>query len=305
MLKNQAPELYHISTFYKFKNLSDIENTKHRLETAAKDLKIDGLMILGKEGLNSTFSAQSEREFSSFKKEITDILEDPELFFKDTTSPVKPFRRFKVKVRPEIVTLGTPELVPTEPKHSHLTPEEWDWVLKNEKDFLLVDTRNWYEYEIGTFKGAVNPNINVFTEFPKFMHDNNLDKDKKVLIFCTGGIRCERGILELERQGFKNVFQLEGGIINYLKKFPNEEFKGECFVFDHRVALNQNLEASKTYSLCPHCGQPGDQLITCVRCDSQEKICSRCLELEIKKDTCSKNCYHQWKTYRKKGAKQI
>jgi UPF0176 protein len=114
-----------------------------------------------------------------------------------------------------------------------------------------------------------------------------------MLIFCTGGIRCEKGILELQNKGYNNVYQLEGGILNYIKEFPNGKFKGECFVFDHRVALDQELKPSSIYELCPHCGQPGALKITCKRCDSDKCICNECATIEFKKDTCSKNCaYH-------------
>jgi UPF0176 protein len=204
------------------------------------------------------------------------------------------------------VTLGTPELVPSEGVNHHLSPAEWNQVLKTENDFVMIDTRNWYETQIGTFKGALDPKTEQFTEFPEFVEKQKIPQDKKMLIFCTGGIRCEKGILELQRRGYKNVYQLEGGILNYLKEYPNDQFEGECFVFDHRVALDQNLQPSTKYGLCPHCGQPSEIKIDCLRCDSEELICVDCAKLEFKKDTCSKNCAHQWKLHPgRKGAKQM
>ena len=118
-----------------------------------------------------------------------------------------------------------------------------------------------------------------------------------MLIFCTGGIRCEKGILDLQKQGYENVYQLEGGILNYLAQYPNDEFSGECFVFDHRVAVDQNLKASKRYTLCPHCGQPAATEIKCKRCDHPEKICVSCSHEAFKGETCSKNCANQWKLH--------
>lgn len=297
---------YFVSTFYRFVSLPDPEKTKKDLKDAATKDDISGLMIIGHEGFNATVSAANKDSLSRFQKMICEYFNCPDLFFKDSVSAVPPFRRFVVKIRDEIVTLGTPELVPDNRNNHHLSPAEWNHVLKNEPDVLVIDTRNWYETQIGTFKNAVNPNIDKFTEFPRFVEEKSLQKDQKMLIFCTGGIRCEKGILELQRQGFSNVYQLDGGIINYLKQFPNDEFEGECFVFDHRVAVDQNLKPSATYGLCPHCGQPAKKSIDCKRCDSHALICDDCLKLEWKKDTCSKNCAYQFsKNPTKKGKQQI
>lgn len=170
----------------------------------------------------------------------------------------------------------------------------------------MIDTRNWYETKIGTFKGAVNPKIDVFTEFPKFISEQAIKKDEKLLIFCTGGIRCEKGILQLQEAGFNDVYQLDGGILNYLKEYPNDQFEGECFVFDHRVAVDQELKPTKTYDLCPHCGQPAATTIDCKRCDTKQAVCDDCQTLEWKKETCSKHCAHQLELHpERKGKKQM
>ncbi|KHD87312.1 MAG: hypothetical protein OM95_14925 [Bdellovibrio sp. ArHS] len=301
-----AVSKHYVTTFYKFLKLSDVPAIQKDLENKAEELNVKGLIILGAEGFNSTVSADSLASFEAWKQFIRDYFNAPQLFFKDSESHKAPFRRFKVKIREEIVTTGIPEMMPPEGKNHHLSPAEWNKVLKEEKDFVMIDTRNWYEYKIGTFKGALNPDIEKFTDFPEYIEEQGIPKDKKMLIFCTGGIRCEKGILELQKQGYDNVFQLEGGIINYMKEYPNDQFEGECFVFDHRVALDQNLQPSEKYGLCPHCGQPSEVKIECKRCDSEELICVDCAELEFKKDTCSKNCAHQYKLHPgKKGPKQI
>jgi UPF0176 protein len=252
-----ATQKYYVSTFYNFQHIENPEQVKAELKDHFNKTRIKGLMILGHEGFNTTMCALSAESLEALKKYIIEYFKCPGILFKDSESHIEPFKRLSIKIRNEIVTLGTPELVPVSREHSHLSPQQWNDVLQKEKDFLLIDTRNWYETEIGTFKGAVNPGIDVFTDFPKFIEEKNISKDKKMLIFCTGGIRCEKGILELEKQGFNNVFQLEGGILNYLEQFPNSEYEGECFVFDHRVALDQNLQPSQVFKLCPHCGQPG------------------------------------------------
>lgn len=304
--QNQFEKKHYVTTFYKFLKLDDPSQVQKELEEKAAELNVKGLIIIGTEGFNATISAISVESFESWKQFIREHFHAPEQFFKDSESEKAPFRRFKVKIREEIVTTGIPGVTPPEGVNYHLSPTEWNKVMKEEEDFVIIDTRNWYEYKIGTFKGALNPNIEKFTEFPQYIEAQGISKDKKMLIFCTGGIRCEKGILELQNKGFNNVFQLNGGIVNYLKEYPNDQYEGECFVFDHRVALDQNLQPSKKYGLCPHCGQPSELKINCVRCDSEEMICVDCAEIELKKETCSKNCAHQWKIHPgKKGPRQI
>lgn len=297
---------YYVTTFYQFKALTQPEQVKIDLEAKAEQGLIKGLIIIGPEGFNATISAANKEQFEDFQQFIRDYFELPDLFFKDSESHKAPFRRFKVKIREEIVTLGTPELVPDAQKNHHLSPTQWNQVLKQEQDFLLIDTRNWYETKIGTFKGAVNPKIDKFTEFPEYVEKHSIPKDQKMLIFCTGGIRCEKGILELQRQGFDNVYQLEGGIINYLKEYPEDQYEGECFVFDHRVALDQHLKPTTKYGLCPHCGQPSNIEIECKRCDTHELICEDCADLEWKQVTCSKNCAYQYELHpERKALRQV
>jgi len=296
---------YFITTFYKFKKLTNLEDFQRCLEETAARLGVRGLVILGPEGINSTVAAPSQDAMEIFKNYIRESVSAPDLLFKNSYAPSAPFRRFKVKIRDEIVTLGTPDLFPEASKNHHLTPEEWNQVLKEESDFLLIDTRNWYETKVGTFKGAVNPGIDQFTEFPEWLEKQNYSKDKKMLIFCTGGIRCEKGILELQRQGYNNVFQLEGGILKYIEDFPNDQFEGECFVFDHRVAVDQKLEPTVKYKLCPHCGQPSSITITCSRCDSEALICEDCVHKAWLRETCTKNCAYQYELHPgKKGQRQ-
>src|SRR6185312_5256145 len=294
-----------VTTFYKFSHLKDIAKVQTDLEMKALDLNIRGLVILGVEGINSTVAAPSENIMDLFKNWVREYFQAPDLLFKNSTAPTAPFRRFKVKIRDEIVTLGTPDLFPDESQNHHLTPDQWNKVLKEETDFLLIDTRNWYETKIGTFKGAIDPKIEQFTEFPEWIDRQEYPKDKKMLIFCTGGIRCEKGILELQRRGYSNVFQLGGGILKYIEEKPNDQFEGECFVFDHRVAVDQTLQPSKKFKLCPHCGQPAEIKITCQRCDTETLICEDCSLVEWVKDTCTKNCaYHLELHPDRKGLRQ-
>ena len=201
---------YYVTTFYYFKNLKNLELIQQELELQATGFNMTGLIILGPEGFNATVSLNSEEDRKAYQNYIRIFFSVPDLFFKDSESHKAPFRRFKIKIREEIVTAGIPEMSPDTTQNNHLTPAEWNRVLKEEKDILVIDTRNWYETKIGTFKGAVNPKIDKFTEFPDYVEKNPISKDQKMLIFCTGGIRCEKGILELQSQGFNNVYQLDG-----------------------------------------------------------------------------------------------
>lgn len=288
---------YFIASFYQFMKLNDLPSIQRSLTEKAAELDIKGLVIIAEEGFNSTCAAPSLFALNSWKEFLLSYFKLPSLFFKDSESRKAPFRRFKVNIRSEIVTTGIPEMSPPQGYNSHISPTEWNRILSEDSDFVLIDTRNSYEYKIGTFEQALNPNIEKFTEFPKYIEAQGVSKEKKMLIFCTGGIRCEKGILELQKKGYSNVHQLDGGILNYIKEFPDGHFKGECFVFDHRVALNQNLEPSSIYGLCPHCGQPADLTIVCKRCDSEQRICNDCSDLEFKKETCSKNCAYQYKLH--------
>ncbi len=295
-----------ITTFYKFIAIKNVEKVDQILKQFASENDITGLVILAPEGINCTVCAPSLEKLQTFKQNVLALFNLNQMNFKDSESDHPPFRRFQTKIRDEIVTLRTPHLVPADSdKSHHLSPKDWNEVLKNEPDVRVIDTRNWYETQMGTFKNAVNPKLDVFTEFPTYMKEQNIQKNDKVLIFCTGGIRCEKGLLQLFEQGFDNVYQLDGGILNYLKEFPNDQYEGECFVFDHRVAVDQDLKPSKLYDLCPHCGQPAKTEVICKRCDTHQAVCDECQTLEWKNATCSKHCAHQLELHpTRKGPKQ-
>ncbi|MEM7647379.1 MAG: rhodanese-like domain-containing protein, partial [Pseudomonadota bacterium] len=272
-----------------------LNSIKAWLTLKAKSLDVLGLIILGTEGLNTTLASQNVEKLDQFVKEVSQFIEFDEFSIKKSESERAPFRKFVVKLRPEIVSLGKPEFVPSG-THQHLSPEQWHEML--EKDVVVVDTRNDYEIEIGTFKNAVDLEMKEFSEFPDKIAQLDSDKEKPHLIFCTGGIRCEKAIFEMEQQGYKQVYQLDGGILNYMEAFPEGHFEGECFVFDSRVSVDQNLKPSSQYSLCPQCGEVGSVPISCRKCGEVSKLCKSCLEISKEKpeyETCSKNCRHHYK----------
>lgn len=285
---------YLVTTFYKFFPIDNksLQNYQKSILGKGEELGIKGLLLIGTEGVNSTLAGTPEA-VEKMKNYLSASLEITDFIFKDSWALKNPFKRYKVKIRKEIVTLGTPDLVPEIEVNNHLPPAEWHEMLQQE-DVVVIDTRNHYETEVGKFKQAIDPNIKDFQEFPEYLEKAEIDKDKKIMIYCTGGIRCEKAILDMNRKGYKKVYQLEGGILNYMKQYPEGDFEGECFVFDHRVSVDGQLQPSKVYSLCPHCGNPGKEQVNCKQCGKIAKVCHHCLEKDSElHSTCSKNCaYH-------------
>ena len=299
-----AETAFQVAAFYHFGTVDDVEATALKLEAHGDACGLRGLIIFAAEGINGTISGPTREGIISYLAWVSELLSFPELKCKFSAAPAWPFRKFKVRVREEIVTLGKPEVQPyPERSPTHLSPAEWDRVM-SEEDVLVLDTRNWYETRIGKFEGAIDPQLGEFNEFSDYLRSSEFPKEKKILIYCTGGIRCEKAVVEMNNQGFNNVFQLDGGIINYLAQYPNRKFEGECFVFDYRVALTQELKPTRLYQLCPHCGQPADQIFPCKRCDTEVAICITCYE-DKSMHVCSKNCaYHYAVAPEKKGRSQ-
>lgn len=298
---------YYVTTFYKFIPFKQeqLKSERDHWVKFCKPLGIRGLFLLATEGLNSTLCAPSLESFNKLKTELKSRLGFSDQEFKDSESHKMIFRILKVAIRKEIVTLHMPEFDPLAHDPKFLTAEEWHETLKNE-DVICVDTRNWYENEMGMFKNAIDLKIDEFTQFGEQFEKLNVPKDKKVLIYCTGGIRCEKGFFELQKRGYEKVYQLKDGILRYIEKFPNQLFEGECFVFDERVAVDQNLEPSKKYAFCPHCGQPAKNIEDCKRCDSPFKICDKCQSDPHIDGLCSKNCVYQFHRFPDvKGKKQL
>ncbi len=276
-----------VSAFYAFKPLTAdmVRQLKLELEQMAEIQSVRGLVLLGREGINFTVSGP-EVGISAFKSWLSTRMDLTDPKFKDSFTTKHPFHVFKVKIKKEIVSIGDPALVPSGPCN-HISPQEWhDKMLSGEA--VVLDTRNDYEVEIGKFKNAVDLQIKEFHEFPKKLEDSGISKDREVLIYCTGGIRCEKAILEMKRQGYERVSQLDGGILNYIKEFPNQQFEGECFVFDYRVAVDQDLKATQAYKLCAHCGQPATATVNCSMCSATGIVCHHCTNQGV--TTCSKNC---------------
>ena len=248
--------MHTICALYKFTRLDDFEAIQIPLKSFLNSLAIRGTLFLAREGINGTISGSKDNI-----EKVLDYLQSDNRFhgidFKYSYSEKIPFKRLKVKLKKEIVTMGLKEIDPTHSVGTYVKPKDWNDLI-NDPDVVLIDTRNNYEYEIGSFKGAINPKTETFREFPKFTK-NNLEKyrNKKIAMFCTGGIRCEKSTAYLKSEGFENVFHLQGGILKYLEEIGEDEslWEGECFVFDDRVAVKHNLEQGK-YDQCHACRFP-------------------------------------------------
>ncbi len=288
---------YSMTQWYIFKSLKKAELLKiqNELRELAQQHDMCGLILIAEEGCNGTV-AGSKEAIDATKKYLTATFQISN--FQNWESDVRPFRRFKVDVRNEIVALKKPVAFPLLTKErlgevsrnaDHLSPTDFHAALQR-KDVTVLDTRNWYETDIGTFKNSLIPNIKSFQDFPEFVQKSNIPKDKKVVMFCTSGIRCEKAAEEMRSQGYKEVFQLDGGITNYLKEYPEGAWQGECFMFDHRVAVDSNLQPSKRYGLCRMCGNPGDIQASCSNCSEEHRACASCIEKNA--PYCSRQCKH-------------
>ena len=248
--------MHSICALYKFTRLDDFEAMQLPLKSFLNSLAIKGTLLLAREGINGTISGTKD----SLEKVLDYLQSDPRflgLEYKYSYSKKIPFKRLKVKLKKEIVTMGLTEIDPTYSAGTYVKPKDWNELI-NDPDVVLIDTRNNYEYEIGSFKGAINPNTETFREFPSFTK-NSLEKyrNKKIAMFCTGGIRCEKSTAYLKSEGYENVYHLQGGILKYLEEVGEDEslWEGECFVFDDRVAVKHNLEQGK-YDQCHACRFP-------------------------------------------------
>ncbi|WP_271273730.1 oxygen-dependent tRNA uridine(34) hydroxylase TrhO [Aliamphritea hakodatensis] len=245
-----------VCALYKFVTLKDYQDIREPLRQLLESNGIRGTLLLAKEGINGTVAGTRE----GIDALLTWLKNDPRLadtVYKESFDDSNPFYRTKVKLKKEIVTMGVEGIDPKQVVGTYVKPKDWN-ALISDPDVILVDTRNDYEVQVGTFEGAINPETDTFREFPQYVKEN-LDpaKNKKVAMFCTGGIRCEKSTAYLKEQGFDEVYHLEGGILKYLEEVPEEEtlWQGECFVFDNRITVNHQLEKG-IYDQCHACRLP-------------------------------------------------
>jgi UPF0176 protein len=245
-----------VSTFYHFTHLSHLDELQLELHARAAALEITGTILLAPEGINATIAGRR----SGIESFLTVLGRDPRfvgLTTKESSASGPPFDRLKVRLKKEIVALGRPDISPLNGVGSYVPPKEWN-ALISDPDTIVVDTRNHFEVRIGTFERAVDPNTRDFREFSAWAQEAlSPHRHKRIAMFCTGGIRCEKATALLVAEGYENVFHLEGGILKYLEQVPEQEslWRGDCFVFDRRVALTHGLKHG-SHVMCERCGEP-------------------------------------------------
>ncbi|MEM6689354.1 MAG: rhodanese-related sulfurtransferase [Planctomycetota bacterium] len=257
--------MYRVAAFYRFIRVEDPAGLRRWLLPLMRRLDVTGSILVASEGINGTVAAQPEAVDQLVAELRTqhplgDSDFPGELEVKYSECADRPFRRCKVRLKREIVTMGVNGISPTEQVGQYVDPKRWNELLAD-PDVLVIDARNDYETAIGTFPGAVDPGTSSFRELPQFV-DENLDPEKhrSVAMFCTGGIRCEKSTSLLKEKGFENVYHLKGGILRYFEETSPEEnlFEGDCFVFDHRVAVGASLQPTK-HVMCFGCGWAVDE----------------------------------------------
>ncbi|WP_300319783.1 rhodanese-related sulfurtransferase [Idiomarina sp.] len=248
--------MYICAALYKFVELNDYEQIREPLYQTLIDNDVKGTLLLAREGINGTICGTREAIDN-----VLAYLRSDERFadidHKESPSDEQAFYRTKVKLKKEIVTMGVDWVDPKNTVGTYVEPEKWNDLI-SDPEVLVIDTRNEYEYAVGTFEGAVNPKTDTFREFPEYVKEHlDPEKHKKVAMFCTGGIRCEKSTAYLKEQGFDEVYHLKGGILKYLELVPedNSRWNGECFVFDQRVTVKHGLEQGE-YDQCYACRMP-------------------------------------------------
>ena len=243
-----------ILSFYKLKKLKKLKNLRNIFFNKIHSLSAKGLIILSPEGINGTI-AGSQRDINIIKKLIIKNLNISKFDITNITkSKFIPFLKTKIKIKSEVVPINEKYNFDKKFKKKYLTPLQWNKFIQI-KGLKIIDARKPFEYEVGTFKKAINPNIYNFREFKNYL--NTVKKDEKIGMFCTGGIRCEKASNYLYKNGFKNIYMLKGGIINYFNKIKprKSKWKGECFVFDNRVTIKKDATPG-TYGVCNSCRMP-------------------------------------------------
>ena len=249
-----------IYSFYRFKKISNKTELKRKLDKYLQKKNCKGTILIAKEGINGSVSGEVN-DLNQLLMFIKIIFKIRKLSLKKNPTTYLPFNKMKVRLKKEIVSLGFPNLNVIKSNSEYIHPKDWD-KFTNQKKIKLIDTRNVYEIPIGKFENAINPLTSSFREFPKKFHDLKIDKNQEIALYCTGGIRCEKASTYLKIKGFRKVYQLKGGILNYLdyykKRSKINKWRGECFVFDKRVSVNKNLEEG-SFLQCYGCRRPLSQ----------------------------------------------
>jgi UPF0176 protein len=295
-----------IAALYKFAKFPNFAEQQAPLLAALKAHGIRGSILVAAEGINGTIAGVPEKLDHALVM-LASITGIAGIEPKYSYSEKMPFKRMKVRLKKEIVTIGNVKADPTEKVGTYVEPEDWN-ALVNDPDVVLIDTRNDYEVGVGTFKGAIDPHTESFGEFPNYVRQHlGNQKQKKIAMFCTGGIRCEKASSFMLNEGFENVFHLKGGILKYLEVVPQEQstWEGACFVFDERVAVEHGLKVSN-YALCHGCMNPISEQDRASEKYERGVCCPTCADrLTDKQKASNRQRQTQMDLAQKKGAKHM
>jgi UPF0176 protein len=288
----------HIILFYKFTTIDNPEEfSKQHLKYCNK-MGLLGKVLVAHEGINGSLSG-SRDQIESYKEYMKSQKQFSEISFKEEISTFHPFKKMVVRVKKEIIRMD--QDLDLEQTGKYITPKELIELYSSDEDFIVLDTRNNYESEVGKFKGAITPDIDSFRDFPKALEALKDKKSKKIITYCTGGIRCEKATAYMVQQGYKDVYQLKDGILNFCKEYPNTLWEGKCFVFDQRLLSHVDPE-SKIISNCSVCEEKSDRYVNCKYpdCDDLIVLCEKCGDMLS--ECCSQQCSDNYKEYLRQKA---
>lgn len=278
--------MINVAAFYKYTNLENPQEFASQHQAWCREIGLRGRILVASEGINGTVSGTSE-QIEQYKQALQDDARFEGIEFKEDECLMHPFNRMIVKVKPELVRFE--QEVDLADVGTHLSPEEF-LTMAQEEDVIVLDARNDYESRVGKFKNAFTPSIKTFREFPRVASELRDKKDKKILMYCTGGIRCEKASAFMKKEGFSHVYQLHGGILNFAKHCPNTLWEGKCFVFDKRLISDVNSD-NKPITHCDICATPCDLYKNC-RNNACDAFTVTCLECERSYGgCCSKECF--------------
>lgn len=280
--------MYEVILYYNFSDIEDPDSFCREHKDYLKKLGVKGRVYIGREGINGTLAGTKE-QIDRYKSFLRKIYGFEDTGFKEDSSDEIPFDKLICKVRNEIVAIHVDGLDPAEGGR-YMEPSEWREMIDSGEDYVMIDVRNQYESRIGHFEGAVTPDVETFYEFPKWLENSDIPKDKKVLMYCTGGIRCEKFSVLMKKKGWDDVNQLHGGILRYAKEEEGKHYKGKCFVFDDRLVVPVNKGDLQPIARCEITGKPADSYINCSNMDCNKLfVCSE-EGAKLMEGCCSEEC---------------
>ena len=293
---------YLVILFYKYTEIKDPQKLKVEQNILCASLNLRGRLIIAKEGINGTLEGLT-KDIEKYIKAMHKMNSFSSINFKKSKGSGSAFPKLSIKIRPEIVALGKPDLNPNKITGKYITAQELHNWFEQKQEFFVVDMRNDYEYLSGYFEGSIFSNTHNFFDLPKVLPKLSHLKEKTIVTVCTGGVRCEKASGLLLSNGFNDVYQLKGGIQTYIEKYPNKYFKGKLYVFDNRLTLGFNTEGKdhEIVGRCMHCKKVCDSYVNCAFdfCHYHYTCCNDCLDKELKLPFCDKKCKKKFLTNKK------